>query len=71
MRDFELEVYFSEWEFVAEHHMTASDAESLSMAELMQSPADRFRIGCGRRNIERGLAAFRGFLDRNHNDLAR
>ena len=43
MRDFELEVFFSKWEFAAEHHMTASDAESMSMTELldMASPEDR------------------------------
>lgn len=43
MRDFELEVYFSKWEFDAEHHMTASDAESLSLRELLEmaSPEDR------------------------------
>jgi aspartate/methionine/tyrosine aminotransferase len=43
MRDFELEVYFSKWEFAAEHHMTASDAESLTLTELRDkaSPEDR------------------------------
>ena len=43
MRDFALEVYFSRWEFKAKHHMTASDAESLSMADLlaMATPEDR------------------------------
>ncbi len=43
MRDFALEVFFSKWEFTARHHMTASDAESLSLAELldMASPEDR------------------------------
>lgn len=35
MRDFALEVYFSRWEFKAKHHMTASDAESLSMTDLL------------------------------------
>jgi len=34
MRHFELERYFSKWEFTADHHMTASDMESLSLAEL-------------------------------------
>ncbi|UWR24067.1 aminotransferase class I/II-fold pyridoxal phosphate-dependent enzyme [Sulfitobacter sp. S190] len=43
MRDFGLEVFFSEWEFKARHHMTASDMESLSQADLldMASDADR------------------------------
>lgn len=46
MRDFALEVYFSQWEFAAKHHLTASDAESVSVHELMAlaSPADRERF---------------------------
>lgn len=35
MRNFELETYFSKWEFSARYHMTASDLESMSMAELL------------------------------------
>jgi len=35
MRDFGLEVFFSKWEFSAQHHMTASDMESLSIKELL------------------------------------
>ena len=43
VRDFALEVYFSKWEFSARHHMTASDAESMRLSELlaMASPEDR------------------------------
>jgi len=43
MRDFELEIHFEKWEFSAKHHMTASDAQSLSLSELlaMGSPEDR------------------------------
>jgi len=43
MRDFELERYFSKWEFKATYHMTASDIESMSLSELlaMASPEDR------------------------------
>lgn len=33
--DFRLEAYFSRWEFKARHHMTASDAESLSLPDLL------------------------------------
>jgi len=33
--DFQLETYFSKWEFTAEHHLTASDAESMSLSELL------------------------------------
>jgi len=35
MRDFELERYFSKWEFKAKYHMTASDIESMSISELL------------------------------------
>ncbi|MEM7584572.1 MAG: aminotransferase class I/II-fold pyridoxal phosphate-dependent enzyme [Acidobacteriota bacterium] len=35
MRDFELEVYFSAWEFQAKIHMTASDVESMRLSELL------------------------------------
>ncbi len=43
MRDFGLEVFFSKWEFTADHHMTASDFESMSTRDLlsMASPEDR------------------------------
>ena len=42
-RDFALEVFFSKWEFAAKYHLTASDAESLSLSELLAlaSPEDR------------------------------
>lgn len=33
--DFRLETHFSKWEFRATHHLTASDAESMSMSELL------------------------------------
>lgn len=35
MRNFALETYFSKWEFSAKHHMTASDAQSLSVGALL------------------------------------
>lgn len=43
MRDFDLEVFFSRWEFSAEHHMTASDMESMTVSELLALalPEDR------------------------------
>lgn len=43
MRAFELEVFFSEWEFTAKHHMTASDMESMAVSDLlnMASAQDR------------------------------
>lgn len=50
--DFHLEVFFSRWEFAAKHVLTASDAESLSLGELLAlgSEADRdafARLGLG------------------------
>ena len=33
--DFHLEVFFSRWEFAAKHVLTASDAQSMSLAELL------------------------------------
>jgi aspartate/methionine/tyrosine aminotransferase len=41
--DFRLETHFSKWEFKARYHMTASDAESISMRDLlaMATPEDR------------------------------
>ncbi len=41
--DFRLETYFSKWEFKARYHITASDAESLSLRELlaMATPQQR------------------------------
>jgi aspartate/methionine/tyrosine aminotransferase len=42
LNDFRLETYFSRWEFTARYHLTASDAQSMSLRELlsMSSPAD-------------------------------
>ena len=35
MRDFALEVFFSKWEFAARYHLTASDAQSMTLGELL------------------------------------
>lgn len=41
--DFRLETHFSKWEFKARYHITASDAESMSLPDLLAlaSPEDR------------------------------
>ncbi|MCF8076310.1 MAG: pyridoxal phosphate-dependent aminotransferase [Desulfotignum sp.] len=41
--DFKLETHFSKWEFKAKYHMTASDAESMSIRDLlaMATPDER------------------------------
>ncbi len=36
MRDFELETYFSKWEFNAKYHMTPSDMGSMTLDELLK-----------------------------------
>jgi hypothetical protein len=33
--DFGLEVYLGEWEFAARHHLTASDAQTPTIGELL------------------------------------
>ncbi len=43
MRDFALETYFSRWEFSARYHLTASDMESLSQADLLAMASDEDR----------------------------
>ncbi|MEM1075843.1 MAG: aminotransferase class I/II-fold pyridoxal phosphate-dependent enzyme [Pseudomonadota bacterium] len=41
--DFRLETHFSKWEFKARYHLTASDAQSMSLSELLEmaTPEDR------------------------------
>ena len=38
--DVRLETYFSRWEFAARHHLTASDAETLTLTELLDLADD-------------------------------
>ena len=41
--EFKLETHFTKWEFRARYHMTASDAESISLRDLlaMATPEER------------------------------
>jgi hypothetical protein len=41
--DFRLEAYFSRWEFAARYNLTASDAQTMSMAELLELADDDAR----------------------------
>jgi len=41
--DFRLEVFFSEWEFTARYHLTASDAETLTVSEVLALATDEER----------------------------
>ncbi len=43
MRDFALEVYFSRWEFEARHNLTASDAQTLTVEELLAYASEEER----------------------------
>ncbi|MFT5697322.1 MAG: aspartate/methionine/tyrosine aminotransferase [Desulforhopalus sp.] len=51
-------------ETLVEEHGILLLPASIYRSDLMETPNDRFRIGFGRRNIEDGLAVFRGFLDK-------
>lgn len=41
--EFRLEVYLGRWEFAARHHLTASDAQTLTIAELLVLATDEQR----------------------------
>ncbi|MFF3763184.1 aminotransferase class I/II-fold pyridoxal phosphate-dependent enzyme [Streptomyces sp. NPDC001922] len=41
--DFRLETYFSRWEFTARHHLTASDVQTMTMAELLSLAGEEDR----------------------------
>lgn len=41
--DFKLETHFSKWEFSAKYHLTASDAQSMSLPELLAMASDEDR----------------------------
>jgi aspartate/methionine/tyrosine aminotransferase len=38
--DFRLETFFSRWEFAAKHHLTASDAQTMTLSELLAVGGD-------------------------------
>ena len=41
--EFKLETHFSKWQFKAKYHMTASDAQSMSLADLLSMATDEER----------------------------
>ncbi|KAF2391967.1 hypothetical protein [Pseudomonas frederiksbergensis] len=59
--DFRLETYFAKWEFSARYHMTASDAQSMCIKDLL-ALTSCLRSGCGRSHIEEGLQVLRDYL---------
>lgn len=70
---FRLEAYFGRWEFKARHHLTASDAETMSVSELlaMGTDADREafeRLGLGYIPTE-GTPELRQAIAGTYNDV--
>ncbi|MFC0434797.1 aminotransferase class I/II-fold pyridoxal phosphate-dependent enzyme [Kutzneria buriramensis] len=72
--DFRLETYFSTWEFTARYHLTASDAQTVSLADLLAMADDD-----GRRRWEslslgytetRGLPALREEIAATYEQVA-
>ncbi|MBX3171346.1 MAG: aminotransferase class I/II-fold pyridoxal phosphate-dependent enzyme [Candidatus Eremiobacteraeota bacterium] len=53
--EFRLERFFSEWEFQARYHLTASDAESCPIGEILDNPADLLNLRLGYIPSEGGL----------------
>jgi aspartate/methionine/tyrosine aminotransferase len=74
MRDFALEVYFSKWEFAAKYNLTGSDAENMTLAELLDlaDPADRAAFdGVGLGYTETfGAPALRAEIARTYETVA-
>jgi aspartate/methionine/tyrosine aminotransferase len=56
--EFRLETYLSRWEFTAPHHMTASDAQSMTLSELLALADDQDRTAFG--NLRLGYTTSRG-----------
>ncbi|MFE7311619.1 aminotransferase class I/II-fold pyridoxal phosphate-dependent enzyme [Streptomyces sp. NPDC057555] len=56
--DFRLETYFSRWEFVARHHMTASDMQTMGLGELLTLADDQDRAAF--ENMSLGYTTPRG-----------
>ncbi len=71
--DFRLETYFARWEFTARYHLTASDAETLPMAELLALADDDGRqrwesLALGYTET-RGLPALREEIARTYENV--
>ena len=77
MRDFALEVYFSRWEFTARYHLTASDAQTMTIGELLdleggesRTRFEEFALGYtptwGARNLREAIAATYERVDPDH-----
>lgn len=47
LAEFRLEKFLSEWEFKARHHLTASDAESCALGELLPDPQELLNLRLG------------------------
>lgn len=76
--DFKLETYFSKWEFNSQYHMTASDAESMSLRDLLNlaTPQEReefesmwlgYTETYGAPDVRDAIATM--YVDRNASDI--
>lgn len=45
--EFRLEKFFSQWEFQARHHLTASDAESCAIGDILDDPSELLNMRLG------------------------
>jgi aspartate/methionine/tyrosine aminotransferase len=72
--DFRLETYFSKWEFAARYHLTASDAQTISLPELLdladedgRARWDSLQLGYTETH---GLAALRESIAATYDNLS-
>ncbi len=72
--DFRLEAYFSRWEFTARYNLTASDAQTMSMRELLELADDDGRARWESLNLGYtetwGLPALREEIARTYDHVA-
>jgi len=72
--DFRLETYFSAWEFTARYHLTASDAQTVSLAELLAMADEDGRRRWGTLALgyteTRGLPALREEIAATYDHIA-
>jgi hypothetical protein len=72
--DFRLEAYFSRWEFTARYNLTASDAQTMSLAELLELADDDGRARWESLHLgyteTRGLPALREAIAATYDNVA-
>ena len=72
--DFRLETYFSRWEFAARYHLTASDAQTMALTELLELADDDGRARWDTLHLgyteTHGLPALREAIASTYDNLA-